>query len=73
MNRGKRVPHPATGQRHPLQNLGFGGGNSRAVTVSEKPMRLWLPSQNGLFAEWPQRHNDITVRPASPNSDPSGS
>ena len=53
--------------------FGLGGGSSRATTGSVKPMRLWLPSQNGLFAEWPQRHNEITVLPANPNVAPVGS
>src|ERR1035441_764395 len=54
-------------------SFGFGGGNSRATTVSAKPMRLWAPSQNGLLAEWPQRQSEITVRPARPNEAPVGS
>src|ERR1022692_4247603 len=33
-----------------------------------KPTRMWDPSQNGLFADWPHRHNAspllrLTVRP----------
>src|SRR5215472_2882678 len=56
-----------------FHTLGLGGGKSRAVTVSEKPTRLWLPSQNGLFAEWPQRQSVIVVRPPSPNAWPIGS
>jgi len=34
---------------------------------------LWWPSQNGLFSDNPQRQSEITVRPASPYSFPSGS
>src|ERR1044071_9451377 len=54
-------------------NLGLGGGSSRATTGSVKPTRLWLPSQNGLLAEWPHRQSEMTVRPASPNGAPVGS
>jgi hypothetical protein len=54
-------------------NLGLGGGNSRATTVWLKPTRLWLPSQNGLFSECPQRQSEIAVRPARPNKAPVGS
>ena len=54
-------------------SFGFGGGNSRAVTGSEKPIRLWLPSQKGLLALWPQRQREITVRPESPKAAPVGS
>lgn len=50
--------------------FGFGGGSSRATQVSWKPVRAWEPSQNGLFADCPQRHSEITVRPAKPNSLP---
>ena len=53
--------------------FGFGGGSSRATTWSEKFARWCAPSQNGLFSEWPQRHNEITVRPARPNAAPVGS
>lgn len=59
--------------RVPFQSFGLGGGSSRATTASVKPWWLWLPSQKGLFVEWPQRHNEITVRPASPNTCPLGS
>jgi hypothetical protein len=38
-----------------------------------KPIRLWLPSQKGLLAEWPQRHREITVRPPNPNTWPEAS
>lgn len=54
-------------------SLGFGGGNSRATTVSANDMRLCDPSQNGLLAEWPQRQSEITVRPARPKAAPAGS
>jgi len=53
--------------------LGAGGGNSRATTASVKPQVLCAPSQNGLLAEWPQRHNPMAVRPASPKALPAGS
>ena len=32
-------------------NFGLGGGSSRAVTGSVKPVRAWAPSQNGLLAD----------------------
>src|SRR5262249_3771488 len=54
-------------------NFGFGGGSSRAVTVSVKPIRLWLPSQKGLLAECPHRQSEMTVRPARPKAAPVGS
>src|SRR5262245_24202617 len=41
--------------------------------MSLKPLVLWEPSQNGLLAEWPQRHRPIAVRPAKPNAWPWGS
>ncbi len=31
-----------------------------------------MPSQNGLFAEWPQRQSEMTVRPARPKALPTG-
>src|SRR4051794_29597683 len=54
-------------------NFGFGGGNSRAVTGSLNPVRAWDPSQNGLLADCPHRHREITVRPANPKAAPVGS
>src|ERR1035438_3575237 len=54
-------------------SLGLGGGSSRAATASLKPVRAWEPSQKGLLADCPQRHNEITVRPASPKVAPVGS
>ena len=56
-----------------FQTFGTGGGRSFAVTVLEKPVRLWLPSQNGLLADWPQRQSEITVLPARPKEAPAGS
>ena len=38
-----------------------------------KPNDLWVPSQKGLLAEWPQRQSEIFVRPASPKGFPPGS
>jgi hypothetical protein len=29
---------------------------TRCQPGASKPAFLWLPSQNGLFADWPQRH-----------------
>src|SRR4051794_31281529 len=63
-------------KRHRFWNflqLGLGGGSSRASTTWQKPMRLWAPSQNGLFSECPQRQREMTVRPASPKVAPLGS
>lgn len=54
-------------------SFGLGGGNSRAVTGSLKPVLACEPSQNGLLADCPQRHSEITVRPASPKAAPDGS
>ena len=54
-------------------SFGLGGGNSRAVTGSLNPVRAWAPSQKGLLADCPQRHSEITVRPASPKAAPVGS
>src|SRR5580692_13130505 len=54
-------------------SFGLGGGSSRATTGSLKPEVLCEPSQNGLFAEWPQRQRPIEVRPARPKARPSGS
>lgn len=54
-------------------SFGLGGGSSRAVTTSLKPIRLCDPSQNGLFEDCPQRHSEIVVRPASPKAAPTGS
>src|SRR5580704_16946070 len=51
----------------------LGGGSSRAGQLDSKPLALCWPSQKGLLSECPQRHSEITVRPASPNSLPSAS
>jgi four helix bundle protein len=56
-----RSPRPSPANRAP----------HRPIRIP--PFALWLPSQNGLFAEWPQRHSEMTVRPPSPNSLPSAS
>jgi hypothetical protein len=44
----------------------FFGGRSRAWGSSWKPWWLWLPSQNGLFWDAPQRQSETTVRPPRP-------
>src|SRR5882762_7894406 len=56
-----------------IWSLGLGGASSRATTVSANPQLLWLPSQNGLLEDCPQRQRPIVVRPASPNGCPFGS
>src|SRR5439155_21447739 len=53
-----------------------GAGSARGA--SEKPYRLWLPSQNGLVADPPQRHRTTTsagrpsFRAGTASSRPSG-
>jgi hypothetical protein len=42
---------------------GLLGSYSGAVASAENPALLWAPSQNGLFAEAPHRHNTM-VGPA---------
>src|SRR5258705_12950169 len=56
-----------------IGSLGLGGASSRATTVSANPQVLWLPSQNGLLEDCPQRQRPMVVRPASPNGWPFGS
>src|SRR3954454_13921409 len=53
--------------------LGLGGSRFLALHKDEKPFRPCEPSQNGLFSAMPQRHKEITVRPASPYGLPSAS
>ena len=63
-----RAHHRSVRQRQiAAQSFGLGGGSSRAAQESWKPVRACDPSQKGLFADCPQRHSEITVRPASPN------
>ena len=69
----RRACGPAGPQGGDSYIFGLGGGNSRATTWSLKPIRLWLPSQKGLLAEWPQRQREMTVLPARPKSAPLGS
>src|SRR3954452_15404724 len=54
-------------------SLGFGGSRFLALHKDEKPLRLCEPSQKGLFSAMPQRHKEITVRPARPYGLPSAS
>ena len=42
------------------------GGRSRAAIGLTKLMRLWVPSQKGAFADWPQRQRVTAVRPPRP-------
>src|SRR6266852_9689413 len=63
-------PLRGTGESY---GLGARGGRSRACTSLWKPILLCVPSQKGLFAEWPQRHNESAVRPARPKALPCGS
>ena len=55
------------------QALAFGGGSAQAFTADSKPIRPWVPSQKGLFSDFPQRHRPITVRPAKSKVLPSAS
>jgi len=50
--------------------FGAGGGSARAGQSDWNPPFPWTPSQNGLFAESPQRQSEIAVRPARSNSLP---
>jgi hypothetical protein len=45
--------------------LGAGGLASAATITDWNPHVLCTLSQNGLFADWPQRHSDTRVRPSS--------
>jgi hypothetical protein len=36
-------------------------GDLSATLRPEKPIRAWVPSQNGFLADPPQRHSAITV------------
>lgn len=36
----------------PLHNMSYTRG------LESKSIFLWVPSQNGLLLEWPQRHNE---------------
>lgn len=54
-------------------SFGAGGGRSRAGQTDSKLIFRCDPSQNGLFAEWPQRHKPIEVRPLRPKGLPSAS
>ena len=53
--------------------FGLGGSRFLALHKEEKPLRPCEPSQNGLFSAIPQRHREITVRPANPYELPSAS
>src|SRR3974390_11535 len=46
------------------------GGRSRAAISLAKLLRLWVPSQKGEFAEWPQRQRETAVRPPRPKAVP---
>ena len=73
-NSGGESASSARQQEHkPRYSLGLGGGNSRALHSEENPLRPWEPSQKGLFSASPQRHREMTVRPAKPYSWPSTS
>lgn len=53
--------------------LGACGGRSRAAHTDSKFILRCEPSQKGLFAEWPQRHSPMEVRPPRPKGLPSAS
>jgi hypothetical protein len=53
--------------------FGTGGGSAWAFTSDWKPFCLCVPSQNGLFPDWPQRQSEIEVRPAKSKALPSAS
>jgi hypothetical protein len=63
------------GGPHQRQTAGgvAGGGKARAFTSDWKLTFLWLPSQKGLFSEWPHRQRLMEVRPARSNTFPSAS
>ena len=50
--------------------FGFIGGRARASIIEAKPHFACEPSQNGLFADWPQRHRPMASRPARSNDFP---
>lgn len=51
-------------------HLALGGGSARAFSSDLKAATLWVPSQNGLFADCPHRQSEIVVRPARSNLAP---
>ena len=53
----------------PCYGFGAGGGSTRASITELKPLR-WLPSQNGLFWDMPQRQSEMVVRPEMSKSFP---
>ena len=53
--------------------FGTGGGRAWAFTSDWNTICLWVPSQKGLFADWPQRQSPIEVRPAKSKVFPSAS
>src|ERR1039458_4809731 len=48
-------------------------GGGTGLAAHWKPACLWLPSQNGRLALWPQRHRDMGDFPARSHSLPSAS
>lgn len=68
-----RAFHCGNRPRHHIFGGGGGvsfGGNSLATTTLSNAHCLWLPSQNGLFADRPHRHSATWVRPPSPKARP---
>jgi len=53
-----------------IDSQALGGGSALAFSSDLKATVLWVPSQNGFFWELPQRHREITVRPARSNLAP---
>src|SRR5579864_565128 len=56
-----------------LQGFGGKGSSSLATMTLSKLHCLCAPSQNGLFADCPQRQRDTAVLPARPNTRPCAS
>src|SRR6185369_3246481 len=55
---GQRRPSPC---RSSPRGWGFARpapySSRTSAAVSQNPVRLWAPSQNGFFSDWPQRHS----------------
>ena len=49
------------------------GSKGLALSIDEKPLVRWAPSQKGLLAECPHRHREIDSLPPRSNAFPSTS